>query len=62
MINKKGKIFSEFEFQLFFFLLQCPLKFFYSKQNEENPVALVLVISPLLGIYSSEIKIHAHTK
>lgn len=50
MINKKGKIFSEFEFQLFFFLLQCPLKFFYSKQNEENPVALVLVISPLLGI------------
>lgn len=29
MINKKGKIFSEFEFQfLFFFLLKCPFEVF----------------------------------
>lgn len=52
MINKKGKIFSEFEFQFFFFYyFEMSLKiFFYSKQNEENPVALVLVVSPRLGI------------
>lgn len=49
MINKKDKIFSEFEFQFFFSFEMSLLKFFYYNQNEENPVALVLPTSPLLG-------------